>query len=669
MRAFLLSSALLCIAKVATGATPDEPITRFPPFLVEETMGERGAVGETAVSFSRFDADTSPSSLADRVPNFFVADSGAHSFNNTFALRGMSNTPIFGDAAVTFYLDDIPLGGSFASPDAFTGIGRATVFRGFPSATLFGQSGSAGVIQLTTADLASNASSDIDATFGNHSARKASVTAAARTAQNDVFVSANYSARDGYLYNTVRKENVDHRENTSALGRLRFSPAKDFRLIFLVAAERARDGEQPLVPLGNRYEIVRSTQGKTAFSSASGGLTAKLNRTWGELSATTSVNDWRLGPYVSALTFGPAELVSDVGMKRRSYNEEVTASFALPLEMRGKAGVFYSQSATRGSFTRSIGPFAVEASTYTLHARNTGAFAEVSRAIGEDLDASLGLRLQRTKKDIARQQTAPFPDTYSLRNDSGAALPFASLNWRAEKLTHVFVSAGGTYKPGGFSAFTGNRDLSSFGAERSIGLEAGVSSENSSKTFHWTVRGFDYRITGYQIERSFATGGASDDYLVVNASRARSVGGEVELQWHPAKPWTLTSTYGYTRARLQSFTDPYTHVSYNGKAVPYVPQTSLALLCDYQSEAGYFVSLGWSLRGKTFFTESEDSLFAQDSYSLVNARVGYRTDRWRISAYLENALDKFYYASIAPGTYHASPGAPRLYGVECGVSF
>lgn len=41
-------------------------------------------------------ADTSLAGFAQRVPNLFVSSSGAHSFNDTFALRGLANTPIFG---------------------------------------------------------------------------------------------------------------------------------------------------------------------------------------------------------------------------------------------------------------------------------------------------------------------------------------------------------------------------------------------------------------------------------------------------------------------------------------------------------------------------------------------------------------------------------------------
>ena len=61
-------------------------------------------------------------------------------------LRGLTNTPLFGDPAVTFYLDDLPLGSGFTLPTDLLGFAQGELHRGPSQNTVFGRAGSAGVV-------------------------------------------------------------------------------------------------------------------------------------------------------------------------------------------------------------------------------------------------------------------------------------------------------------------------------------------------------------------------------------------------------------------------------------------------------------------------------------------------------------------------------------------
>src|SRR5207302_1146077 len=128
--------------------------------------------------------------------------------------------------------------------------------------------------------------------------------------------------------------------------------------------------------------------------------------------------------------------------------------------------------------------------------------------------------------------------------------------------------------PGGWSAYTGNVTLAPFGAEKTTTFEAGINTSLLNKSVTVAARIFDYEIRHYQIERSFN----ATDYLVVDAPRARSFGGELETTWRPAVEWSFTATLGVTDVTLREFTDPFTKRSYAGNRAPYAP--------DYDAHIG-----------------------------------------------------------------------------------
>lgn len=664
-----------CLALItvlsASFAMASEPVVQGAPMLVEGKKPDETPLATTEVKFTSNAAETSTEGLSERAANFYVATNGAHSFNDTFALRGLTNTPIFGDPAVTFYLDDLPLGGGFTSPDVFSGVASAELNRGPGQNTVFGQSGSAGVVRLVTPELGEKASGQIDVRAGNLSSRHASMTVgSAGGGRVDAFVSAQYGARDGFVYNEYLGHDVDRQESSTGLARVNFRPTDSFKLTLIAEAKHAHDGEQPLVPLGGPlFTIDRKTAGETDLNTFNTGLTAAFSTPWGRLSATSSVNDWRLGPYRSVLAFGPAELLNDVHLTQRNYNEELKFSSTDTGEFRWHSGLFFSDGTTRGAFARAFGPFVSEDSSYDISAHRLAAYGEAAFDMRPSLTLTAGLRVEGSRKTIDRVEKVPSSQVYDITRESTALLPKLELNYTPGTNTRLFASVGAGFKPGGFSAFTGNRALSAFGPERTTALEGGLSQTALANTLSSTLRAFVYDIHGYQIERSFATGSTSDDYLVVNAPRARSTGTELELSWQPLTGLSLSSAFGLTHVILREFKDPYTDRSFDGKAAPFVPRYDFSFRLEYHLSSGWFGAVKWAENGRTYYTESEDMAFAQRSYNLLGGRLGFERGCWRVAVYAENILNQGYYSSISAGTNHGTPGAPRTEGLELHFTF
>ena len=672
-----LAPIVLCLSVFGQAQTTTDPVVKLDPLVIEGRLLTESPATVTTVKLSQEPLNlTTTAGLAARSANFFIATNDAHSFNDTFSLRGLTNTPIFGDPAISFYLDDLALGSGFTFPTDLTGFAAAELHRGPTQNTVFGRAGSAGVVTLATPEPAANPRGDLRASYGSYNARQVSAsanTAASSTA--DAYVNFNYAARDGYITNTTLGRDIDPKDSRSALVRLRVHPGELSEVTLLVTDLRARDGVQPLVPLsGPLFSVARPSEGVTSVDAWNAALSAAFNTTTGRLTATTSINDWDLNPYSSTLGFGTVYLLNNVTQRQHTWSEELKLVSEEKTALHWQAGGFYSDSRTDGSFARvlRLSPTffkTSEQSDYRIDHRDLALLSEATLELSSTLHFTAGLRLEDSRKKFRRVETKPTPQTFRLNDESSAWLPKLGLSYDTNRFTQFFATVGAGYKPGGFSAFTGNRALAAFGPERTKTFEAGVTHTSKDKSLAATFRVFYYDIDGYQIERSFKTSSLADDYLVVNAPRARSFGGELEFTWRPINGLTLAADLGRTDVTLRQFTDPYTGVSYAGNRAPSVPEFDASLRADFESPAGFFGGVELTANGRTYYTEAEDLRFGQKSYALLGAHLGFAHDRYRVTFYGQNLTDEAYYSAITPGTNHGTPGAPRTVGIEFGAKF
>lgn len=677
-RIILSLGALAALASLALAQTRPAPVpeaaVQVAPVVITATL-----LTESPATVSRIDlagdpvAERSLAVLSERAANFHVATNEAHSFNDTFALRGLTNTPIFGEPAVSFYLDDLPLGAGFTVPRNLAGFASAEVHRGPSQNTVYGRAGSAGVVTLHTPRPGPTAQATVAASVGGFNARGASVslqTASAAPGGADAYVAAGGQARDGYLWNETSREDVDHRDSRSALARVRFRPSATSEWILLSTLLRARDGAQPLVPLGVGFDSVkRRNDGYLSADALNAAITGRFETAAGRLSTTTSATDWKLGPYASVLAFGPAELFNGSSLRQRLWSEEIRLESDANADSRYHVGVFASDGDTEGAFTRAFGNFVLESSAYTIDARQLAVFGERTVRVGDALTVTVGARAEESRRGISRIESAPGKQRYARDQASQVFLPKLAGRYDLDGQTALFASVGAGFKPGGYSAFTGNQALAEFGPERTRVLEAGLTRASVDRRTSLTVRLFGYGITGYQIERSFATKAAADDYLVVNAPKARSIGAELEWAWRPRENVAVLFDLGVTNVTLREFRDPYTGRNFSGRRAPYVPDTDGNLRVEWGGAVGWKAGASLSRTGRIFYTEGEEEAFAQAAVTLLGAEAGYAWKRWSVRLSGRNLADERYYSAMSPGAGHGTPGAPRTWSLEVTASY
>jgi outer membrane receptor protein involved in Fe transport len=656
-----LACLALCAALPALLAAED--VHQLPSMAVTGPAGTHSAQPSVADLPAGADVSSGLADIARHTAGFTVSDPGARGFGLITTLRGLGNTPYFSDSSAPIYLDDIPLANAFTFPTGLYDLAGIALHRGPQAATLFGRAGDAGVIQLLTAQPGTGTTARATFSAGNYGLHSFSAgIQSAPTGPADVSAALNASQRDGYIRNSQLNQNVDDRESLSGRFRLRYRPTADLEISLHVLGQRSRDGAQALVPLGGPlYVVTRGQEGETDtdFGAVALGLSRKLPD--GTLSATTSYSKWDMSPYANRLVvFGGFDFDSAVTQSQRTFTEEIRFT-----NEQYSGGAFWSTSRTRGGADRVFSGFPIERSAFTTDADTLALFGRASFVPAPGWFITPGLRVERTAKDFERSETIPASAVLHRDDTWSAFLPSVAVGRKLDETTDFTLTLARGFKAGGYSAYTGRSDLAGFGPQRTWSLEAAFSTTPTGSPLTYTARAYTSRVSGYQIERSFAVPGSyTDEYLVVNADRARVLGFELESVWRAGHDVTVTLAASVSRATLEDFTDPFTGSNYSGNQAPYAPAGNGWLRLDYRPATGFFAGAGLAWTGTTYYDEQETAFFAQRSYTLLEADAGYAFTRGELHLYGRNLGNKEYYSSITPGVGHATPGAPLTWGAE-----
>jgi len=667
-RALILCLAARAAGQVAFSQAVPSDIVQTPGIVVTGSGLSFDASGATRVAIEP-EVDTPMSSwdgLGRSVANLHVSESGAGGYGGLFEMRGLANTPYFGEPSVTVYFADIPLPSSFTYPTGIFGFGSAAVYRG-PEGTEFGRATDGGVVEFTPPAPANAAAAEIIAGAGTYDSRQLSATAqTSASGSADAMVAAEYDARNGYIENQLLGVRVDDQENEDLFARARFRPAKGDEVTVEVLQTRGRDGAQPLVPLGGPlFDVSRSMEGVTDLDSWGAALKGSFSLpNSATVSTVTSYTDWRMNPYRDYLVL-PPPLESVTLQDQKSWNEEVRLGTDPLAAVHGEVGAWLSKGTTDNFSGRSVlGLYPFEVSSFGQGNRSGALFGEVVFEPDSAWQLTAGLRAESDAKDFVRREQVPTPGLVYVGNGRyDALLPRIAASWAESAESHVEASVAMGLRPGGFSSYTDNPAFIPFASERSTAYSAGWETSLASKAVSLAVRAFYDDISNLQIERSFSAA----DYFVATAPRAHSAGGEVEGRWRPAPEWTLSLVAGLSSVRLDSFVAPLSGKDESGNDAPNVPLYNAGVEATYRPGKGWFAAGQLTAVGRTHFDEIETPRYTQAAYALAGLRMGYETTRWTVTVYGDNLANAGYYELIIPGVNSGEPGAPRSVGARVAI--
>lgn len=234
--------------------------------------------------------------------------------------------------------------------------------------------------------------------------------------------------------------------------------------------------------------------------------------------------------------------------------------------------------------------------------------------------------------------------------------------WSPDLATAFVVQRG--YRSGGSSANTARSQVFAYDPEYTWNYEASLRSVWLDGALTVNANAYYVDWTDQQVSVNFGLN--NFDNHTVNAGKSHLYGFEVEAAQRLNTAFDWYGSVGYSRTKFDEFT---TNVSgktddLSGTEFSFAPRWTLALGGNYRWDGGFIANLNANYRSEVFSGNGAYQAGSEvPSRVLVNAKIGYETDRWGAYLYGKNILDEEYLTYIREQTQQAILGDPRVVGV------
>ena len=302
------------------------------------------------------------------------------------------------------------------------------------------------------------------------------------------------------------------------------------------------------------------------------------------------------------------------------------------------------------------------------------AFLQLDSSLTQNLILSTGLRFEKRNTEYDNSDGIAFKPDENLWGGRIALKLFMNDN----TMTYASVARG--YKAGGFNTDgTLDVDLREFDEEYLIEYEVGVKSKLLDNKLQFRAAIFYDDRRDQQVKSSIVRvrpDGSTEfiDFLG-NAAEGTNKGLEIEANWYATENFKLTAGVGLLSAKFDEFINEFGE-NLSGRDQAQAPSYMYHLAAEYRRSNWYFQI---SLDGKDEYFFSDRHAVKSDKYALLNANIGYETERWKLGVWGRNLNDKDYFTR-AFGSFGNDPrknyatepyfqfGEPRIIGLSFEVS-
>ena len=630
-------------------------------------------------------------------PNLHLSGNGIKSFGDVLTMRGIGNTQFFGSPGVQLYVDGVPQGNVFSYGSDLYDLEAVEVLKG-PQGSRFGKLAPGGAINLVTKKPGETQTSKASASYATFNTQKYNISSSGPMDEEFSYsLGIQRSLSDGFLNNTAGRDNDSETWN----GRLslHWDGGAGTKATLGASFTSHELGAQPLV-LRNQADFYARSTNFDEYSIIDQNqqfLKIQHELDSGELTLITSRNDWDMNPnrldidltnQTSLYTSPGPDLVnplhhmtSTIVQNQVNWSQEIRYTSNNSATHSWSIGAFYENSEVDGTATRFIGIpmdqldplqgyFGMPISTnYLLKNENIAGFFHADNKLSESDLLSLSVRHDNFDKSINRKNpfSLPINESKKFSNTSG------NIVWthNIDKSTNYGFVLGYSEKPGGFSAFTGIPGQEIYSDESIVSYEAFLDL-NPSESWQLNFSAFFNDVKDYQFELNVPN---SMDYYLENADEVSIYGLEVDSFWNLDGGWSFGASYGLTESEFEKVAALPALV---GKQLPFAPDHSLSLVLGHKLDNGLSYQIGSRTVGKTFFwhntgTNTNDVI---DSYTLLEAQIGYAINDWNFNLFGTNLTDEKYYTALvsnlkspvitdAPGI----AGSPRVIGLSISKEF
>jgi iron complex outermembrane receptor protein len=706
----LLSVALLFalspLAAVAqSSAAPGQAQTRITLPTVVVTAQKEPADRQTLpISDTAVAAETltnagveAVSDAAFYAPNTYFQELTARKISSP-RFRGIGASPA--NPGITTFIDGVPQLNANSSNVEFIDVDQVEFVRG-PQSALFGRNTLGGLVNITSGRPSSSVwKGTLAVPIGNASSREVRAGVSGPLGERvAVGFALGRSTRDGFTVNDLTGRTLDDRSATFGKAQLLWTPAANWEARAIFSGERARDGDYALNDLGelrrNPFHVKRDFEGFTNRDIVS--TTVLTRREGGRLAFSTTTGFVRWTTHdLTDLDYTPLPLFTRNNQEEDAqFTQEVRLASAANAPIRlgdaavlkWQSGVFFFAQNYDQDAVNNFSPFVLDpripfpvsqhSPQSALDDRGIGAFGQGTVTVRQNLDVTLGARLDYESKDgnldtfyaPAIGPPAHVDVTRSFSNIS----PQAALAYRFAPERMMYASVGRGFMAGGFNPAS-PAGYEAYGEEHTWNVEGGI--KTSWAGGRVSANAAVFYIDWNDLQLNLPNLNVPGQFYIANVGGARSSGAELEVNARPHPAIDLFASAGLTHARFGAGSIS-SGLDVSDNRLPGTPDYTASLGAQLSRALRAAATLYGRAEAVFYgaFKYDDANIAGQDAYALTNFRTGVRGKNLFGEAWVKNAFDTRYvpiafaYGSLAPSGYIGEMGRPRTFGVSGGITF
>ena len=630
-------------------------------------------------------------SIADvihEIPNMYITPKHGGVVN----FRGLNTSMFTNNNPVVIYIDGIPTTDRNAFDVSMENVERVEVLRG-PQGTLYGKDAIGAVINIVTKKPTNTPYGSVGMEYGSNNTMRETFNVNAPIIENKLFINLNgaVSSSDGWVTNTY---NAD--EDASKEKEKRFSTALLYNINDRLSAQLVLKREETKNYWGNDASLTNVTS-LSAFSrdlaeNASFDVptleesvidSQSLSLKYGadhytiEAVGTHKKNDFNS---VFDADFTSGTLYDGTYMQRDTtadtYTGEIRIASNNDQGIRWVGGI-YADTEEKTFDPYSVNyyisdiPYAYGNAVSTSNSDTQALFAQTMIPLSDTVELTLGGRYQTIKKKIDMTVTnymlgyGTSSFDFDAQKRWNTFIPKAALSYKINDTFTSFVSISKGYMPGGFNNYASSSDAeqNTFEPQQSTNYEIGIKGVIDNATFTATL--FRMDIKDIHVYRQ-----SSGYYYTDNADKAHSQGVEFDFRYFPIDSIELSGAVGLIDTKYDSYNAG--DYDFSGEKIENTPTYTANLGLAYYHPSGFYARSDVRSQGSLYFYDDLQKKFLKnDSYAIVDLKMGYKFSNWDIYGFVKNVTDEEYltYYQSSSLVSLATYGDSRILGVGVHYKF
>ncbi len=610
--------------------------------------------------------------LADFVPNMMFIDEGVPGFHSP-CIRGVQASGTSMSVSAGMYVDGVPFTSAPGFEDILLDIERIEVLRG-PQGTLYGKNTEIGAINIVTRKpdnhWRGNFSADggrlLDVETGDGLKGTLSLSLSGPIVDDKLFLglAGRYFQRDGFMENSRTGASHGDRKNWFGRGHVRWKPTDRFDVSLIFSHLQYDDAgpvmqltEEAAVSYGLSAPVHRRVESNIADenTSASQGQSLKISYKINDHLTLTSISARRFFEHKTLFDydFSPMTLFhSDTDSEYTKISQELRFGYEKK-KLKCLVGLYCDNDSDALYYViDSMFPMMASTTDRSFDGVSYAAFSNITYPLLDTIRLVAGLRFEVQDKEMKNHNA-----TGQKIDDSWKSItPKIALEYVFSPAAMGFVSVAKGYRSGGFNMFAQNPDYYSYDEENLWSYEAGIKGSFLDSRLFLNGALFYLDITDMQVNEAVTP---LEVYLS-NAAEASGFGAELEMTAHMTHGLSLLASFGYTDLTFDTFADALG--DYKGNQNPYAPRYTFNVGAQYRHPCGFFARSDFIGYGKMYLNKTNDC--ARDAFQVLNAKIGYETDRFDVYLYGKNIFDK-QYDTVGYGGMYTVYSAPGEIGFKC----